>query len=102
MRPGEDEVTVGLQDTMPVGNDDLAAQLRRLTEIVIDGQARNEARFDRIDVEITGIKMDITGLKTDVAGLKSDMAGVKADVAGLKTDVAGLKTDVAGLKTDMA
>src|SRR5690242_5735480 len=87
---------------MPVANGDLAAQLHRLTEIVIDGQARTDARLDRIENDISGLRTDVTGLKSDVAGLKTDVAVLKTDVAVLKTDVAVLKTDVAVLKTDMA
>jgi archaellum component FlaC len=86
---------------MPVGND-LAAQLYRLTEIVIDGQARNDARLDRIDARLDRIDHDVSGLKTDVAGLKTDVAGLKTDVAGLKTDVAGLKTDMIETKEQLA
>ena len=65
--PGEDELTVGAQDTMSGRNGDLAAQLRRLTEIVIDGQARNEARLDRVDARLERIEHDVSGLKTDIA-----------------------------------
>ena len=94
-------MTVGVQNTMPVANGDLAAQLHRLTEIVIDGQARTDARLDRIENDISGLRTDVTGLKSDVAGLKTDVAVLKTDVAVLKTDVAVLKTDMAESKAQL-
>jgi len=61
---GEDELTVGVQNTMPVGNGDLAGQLHRLTEIVIDGQARNDARLDRIETEMAESRTQLGRLES--------------------------------------
>jgi hypothetical protein len=62
--PGEDELTVGVQDTKPVGKGDLAAQLHRLTEIVIDGQARTDARLDRIGTEMAKTRAQLGRLES--------------------------------------
>jgi hypothetical protein len=86
---------------MPVIND-LGAQLRQLTEIVIQGQARTDARFERLEMDIHGLKMDVTGLKTDVAVLKTDVAVLKTDVGGLKADVAQLKTEMVDTRQQLA
>jgi len=75
---------------------------RQMGELMVRTQAHNDARFDRLDADVAGLKLDVAGLKLDVAGLKSDVAGLKTDVAGLKTDVAELKADVAELKADVA
>ena len=74
----------------------------QMGDLMVRTQAHNDARFDRLDADVAGLKLDVAGLKSDVAGLKSDVAGLKTDVAELKADVAELKTDVAGLKTDVA
>ena len=99
---GVDDVTVGAGQATSTDGADLPEQLRRLGEYIVHGQARNEARFDRLETDVAGLKTDVAVVKSDVAMLKTDVADLKTDVAVLKTDVAGLKTDVAGLKTDVA
>ena len=68
--PGEDELTVGVQDTKPVGNGDLAAQLYRLTEIVIEGQTRNDARLGRIEHDISGLKTEMAETRAQLGRLE--------------------------------
>jgi cell division protein FtsB len=99
---GVDDVTVGAGQATSTDGADLPEQLRRLGEYIVHGQARNEARFDRLETDVAGLKTDVAVVKSDVAVLKTDVADLKTDVAVLKTDVAVLKTDVAGLKTDVA
>ena len=98
-------MTVEAQDTMPVGHGDLAAQLHRLTEIVIDGQARNDARFDVLQAhiaplseELNELKVGATEIKTDVIGLKGENVVVRSDVAILRVDVRELQKDVEFLR----
>ena len=93
------------QDTVPVGNGDLTAQLHRLTELVIDSQARNEARFDVLQAHIAPLseepnklKVGATEIKADVIGLKGENVVVRSDVAILRVDVRELQKDVEFLR----
>ena len=70
------------------------AELRELVRELIEQSARNEARFTRIENNISGLQTDVTTLKTDVAVLKTDVAVLKTDVAVLKTDVGSIKGDI--------
>jgi hypothetical protein len=71
---GGDGVTVGTGVATSTDGADLPEQLRRLGEFIVNGQARNEVRFDRLETDVAGLKTDVAGLKTDVAGLKTDVA----------------------------
>ena len=86
---------------MPVGDGDLAEQLRRLTEIVIDGQARNESRFDLLQAHIGPLKTDVEKLKNDMTDAKTQILGLTGDDVDLKSDVAVMKLDVKALQSDL-
>jgi len=82
--------------------DDLAGLGRKLSDQFVRGLASIDARFDRLEGEVTELKSGLAGVKSDLAGVKSDLAGVKSDLAGVKSDLAGVKSDLAGVKTEVA
>jgi len=88
-------------DPAQAHTNDLPALWRQVGELIAHGQSRNDARFDRLETDVAGLRTDVAGLRTDVTGLRTDVTGLRTDVTGLRTDVTGLKTDVTGLKTDV-
>jgi chromosome segregation ATPase len=110
---GEGEVTVVTQDPAQGLNDDMPGLLRQVGELIVRGQARTDARLDRLEGEVARgqtrtdarldrLEGDVAELKTDVTELKTDVTELKTDVTELKTDVTEMKTDVTELKTIMA
>jgi len=88
-------------DPAQAHTNDLPALWRQVGELIAHGQSRNDARFDRLETDVAGLRTDVAGLRTDVTGLRTDVTGLRTDVTGLRTDVTGLRTDVTGLKTDV-
>ena len=92
---------MGTQDSAHGLGEQIAGMWRQMGDLMVRTQAHNDARFDRLDADVAGLKLDVAGLKSDVAGLKTDVAGLKSDVAGLKTDVAELKIYSVGTREQL-
>jgi chromosome segregation ATPase len=95
-------LTVGIQDPPQQLDDPLEELWRQVGEQLIHRRSRVDARFDRLEGDVSVLKADVSVLRTDVAVLKADVSVLKTDVAVLKADVSVLKTDVAVLKADVS
>jgi hypothetical protein len=67
-------MTVGTQDPAQGLNDDMLGLLRQFGELIVRGQARADARFDRLEGDVAELKTGVAELKTDVAELKTGLA----------------------------
>ena len=45
------------------------------------------ARFDKIENDINGMKADMNGMKTEMNGMKADINTIKADMNTMKTEM---------------
>jgi hypothetical protein len=68
---GEGELTVGTQDPAQGLSDDRPGGWRQVNDLIVRGLSHIDARFDRLEG-------DVAGLKTGVAGLKTGMAETNA------------------------
>ncbi|MBC3783762.1 cell division protein ZapB [Spirosoma utsteinense] len=81
---------------------------RAVAELTIDVRAirrdQNEgfkqvnARLDRLETDVSGLKQDVSDLKQDVSTLKQDVSDLKQDMSTLKQDVSDLKQDMSTIK----
>ena len=56
---------------------DLTLDVRSVRDDVTEGFKRIDARFDKLEQDVTGMKQDIAGMKQDIAGMKQDIVGMK-------------------------
>jgi len=80
----EDGAAVGNQVLERVHDGDMAEMWRQFGELMAEAHTRSDTRFDRMEVDVAGLKADVSVLKTDVAELKTDVAVLKTDMAETK------------------
>lgn len=56
---------------------DLTLDVRSVRDDVTEGFKRIDARFDKLEQDVTGMKQDIAGMKQDIAGMQQDIVGMK-------------------------
>ena len=54
--------------------DEMATAWQHVGDLLVRGQARTDARLDRIDLRLDRLESDVSGLKSDVSGLKVSVA----------------------------
>ena len=63
---------------------DLTLDVRSVRDDVTEGFKRIDARFDKLEQDVTGMKQDIAGMKQDIAGMQQDIVGMQQDIVGMK------------------
>ncbi len=56
------------------------------------------SRFDRLEVDIGGLKTGVAGLEAKFGGLQAKVGGLEAKVGGLEAKFGGLQAKVGGLE----
>jgi chromosome segregation ATPase len=73
--------------------------LKRLEDLIINGQKTIETRFTAIESSIIEIKADIGEIKADIGEIKADIKEIKQDVKSLEIGQAKLTERIEGMDT---
>src|SRR5215470_3709706 len=92
---GEDGVAVETYDGVPGSSDAASDGFRQLRDLIVSGQARTDARFDRLEARFDRLETRFDRLEAKVDRLEIRVGRLETDVAQLKVDVAELKTGLA-------
>ncbi|NCS07936.1 MAG: DUF1664 domain-containing protein [Microcystis aeruginosa G13-07] len=71
--------------------------LKRLEDLIINGQKAIEIRFTAIETRFTAIEHSIVEIKADIGEIKADIGEIKADIKEIKQDVKSLEIGQAKL-----
>lgn len=71
--------------------------LKRLEDLIINGQKVIETRFTAIETRFTAIENSIIEIKADIGEIKADIGEIKADIKEIKQDVKSLEIGQAKL-----
>jgi chromosome segregation ATPase len=71
--------------------------LKRLEDLIINGQKAIETRFTAIETRFTAIEHSIVEIKADIGEIKADIGEIKADIKEIKQDVKSLEIGQAKL-----
>jgi predicted nuclease with TOPRIM domain len=82
---------------LPQAVRDLTASVQELSEL----QRHNEARFGRVEADISDVKTDVSQLKTSVGKLETNVGKLETNVGKLETNVGKLETNVGKLETNV-
>ena len=65
--------------------------LKRLEDLIINGQKAIETRFTAIETRFTVIETRFTAIENSIVEIKADIGEIKADIKEIKQDVKSLE-----------